>query len=113
HRGPRDIHSLDHPYDGMVLEVIDAAPGVARDTLEAWVFGQYLPWVQRDADCPVAQSLVFVMRGVDGSTATTGTKADVEDAPAGGGDQQITRPQRGFAIPFPERRITICHFLDE
>jgi hypothetical protein len=112
-RGPRDIHTLDYPYDGMVLEVLDAHPGVARDALESWVFESYLPWVQRDAESGVAQSLVFVMRGVDGSTATSGTKADVEATATGGGDAQITRPQRGFAIPFPERRITICHFLDE
>ena len=36
-RGPRDIHTLDYPYDGMVFEVINAKPGVARDELEAWV----------------------------------------------------------------------------
>lgn len=111
-RGPRDIHTLDYPYQGMVFEVLDAKPGVSRDSLEAWVRESYLPWVQRAADSPVAQSLVFVMRGVDGSVATTGGRDEAEAAPPGG-DAQITRPQRGFAIPYPERRITICHFLDE
>lgn len=115
-RGPRDIHSLDYPYEGMVFEVIDALAGITRDRLEAWVHESYLPWVQRDARCSVAQSLVFVMRGVDGSVATTGGRDDIAamdaGAGAGAGDPEITRPQRGFAIPYPERRITICHFLD-
>jgi hypothetical protein len=111
-RGPRDIHTLDYPYDGMVLEVIDANAGVARDQVEAWVFDEYLPWLQRDAGSPVAQSLVFVMRGVDGSVATATTKAEVQDAPPDASGSAITRPQRGLAIPLPERHITICHFLD-
>jgi hypothetical protein len=112
-RGPRDIHALDYPYPGLVFEVIDAHPGVTRDTLEDWVHGSYLPWVQRDAGSAVAQSLMFVMRGVDGSVASTGTGEEAGTAMPGGGDATITRPQRGFAIPYPERRITICHFLDD
>ena len=35
--GPRDIHSLDHPYGGLVLEVIDADPAAGRDELLAWL----------------------------------------------------------------------------
>jgi hypothetical protein len=111
-RGPRDIHSLDYPYDGMVLEVIDAKPGVARDDVEAWVFGEYLPWLQRDAGSAVAQSLVFVMRGVDGSVATTTSKEEADAAPPDLGGSNITRPQRGLVVPLPERHVTICHFLD-
>ncbi len=111
--GPRDIHALDYPYPGLVFEVIDAHPGVTRDSLEDWVHGSYLAWVQRDAGSAVAQSLVFVMRGVDGSVASTGTREEAVTATPEGGDATITRPQRGFAIPYAERRITICHFLDD
>ncbi len=35
--GPRDIHSLEYPYKGMVVEVVDAAPGVSRDELLRWL----------------------------------------------------------------------------
>jgi hypothetical protein len=34
--GPRDIHSLEYPYGGLVLEVIDAPPG-GRDELLRWL----------------------------------------------------------------------------
>jgi hypothetical protein len=36
-RGPRDIHALEHPYGGLVLEVIDASAETGRDNLLAWV----------------------------------------------------------------------------
>ncbi|HSO95527.1 MAG TPA: hypothetical protein VLV81_05765 [Acidimicrobiia bacterium] len=41
--GPRDIHALDHPYQGLVLEVIDAPPGTRRADLDQWLRVEYLP----------------------------------------------------------------------
>src|SRR5260370_1192433 len=32
--GPRDIHSLDHPYQGLVLEVVDPPPDSTRAPLD-------------------------------------------------------------------------------
>jgi hypothetical protein len=40
--GPRDIHALEYPYRGMVLEVIDAAPG-KRAELLAWLKAERVP----------------------------------------------------------------------
>ena len=55
--GPRDIHSLDYPYEGLVLEVVDAADGVDRDTLWSWLRDEHVPSVL--AGSPVAMCLVF------------------------------------------------------
>ena len=35
--GPRDIHSLNYPYEGLVVEVIDANDSGARDELVDWL----------------------------------------------------------------------------
>ncbi|MFI9026547.1 hypothetical protein [Streptomyces sp. NPDC053560] len=41
--GPRDFHALDHPYAGLVLQVIDAAePGQRAELLE-WLRTRQLP----------------------------------------------------------------------
>ncbi|MFF0450237.1 hypothetical protein ACFYT4_28265 [Streptomyces sp. NPDC004609] len=41
--GPRDYHALDHPYAGLVLEVIDAdGPGQRAELLE-WLRTRHLP----------------------------------------------------------------------
>ena len=40
--GPRDIHALEYPYGGLVLEVIDAAPG-KREELLAWLKRERVP----------------------------------------------------------------------
>jgi hypothetical protein len=53
--GPRDIHSLDYPYQGMVVEVVDSADD--RETLAAWLTGDALP--ARMAGSKAAQTLLF------------------------------------------------------
>lgn len=53
--GPRDIHSLDYPYEGLVVEVVDAADD--RETLAAWLTGEALP--ARMAGSKAAQTLLF------------------------------------------------------
>ncbi|GGX46686.1 hypothetical protein [Streptomyces chryseus] len=41
--GPRDFHALDHPYRGLVLEVVDAeSPGRRAELLE-WLRDTHLP----------------------------------------------------------------------
>ncbi|WP_030673484.1 hypothetical protein [Streptomyces sp. NRRL B-1347] len=55
--GPRDLHALDHPYQGLVLEVIDAAgPGERAEVLE-WLRARHLPRALRDS--PAAMVTVF------------------------------------------------------
>ncbi|MFI0215758.1 hypothetical protein [Streptomyces lydicus] len=55
--GPRDFHALDHPYAGLVLEVIDAAGPRERAELLAWLRTRHLP--QRLAGSPAAMVTVF------------------------------------------------------
>jgi hypothetical protein len=55
--GPRDIHALDHPYGGLVLEVVDAVEGGDRATLWAWLRDEHIPEVL--AGSTVAMCLAF------------------------------------------------------
>lgn len=55
--GPRDVHSLDHPYAGLVMEVVDAVPGVAREQLWSWLRDEHVPAVLEGS--PVAMCLAF------------------------------------------------------
>jgi hypothetical protein len=55
--GPRDIHALDHPYQGLVMEVVDGAEGVTRDRLWTWLRDERIPSVL--AGSPVAMCLAF------------------------------------------------------
>jgi hypothetical protein len=55
--GPRDIHALDHPYAGLVVEVIDAGVPAQRDALLAWLREEHLP--KRLAGSPAAMVTVF------------------------------------------------------
>jgi hypothetical protein len=55
--GPRDFHALDHPYAGLVLEVIDADSAQQRAELLRWLRGRHLP--RRLAGSPAAMVTVF------------------------------------------------------
>jgi hypothetical protein len=88
--GPKDFHSLDHPYPGLVMEVIDADPGVERSALVDWVRSSYLPWLHRSPDNPIGQSLWFAPQPLPDDKMP-----DVAD------------------IPGVDRRLTVLHFLDE
>lgn len=55
-KGPRDIHALEYPYGGLVVEVIDAAPG-QRDALIEWLKSERVPQAMAGTD--VAQCLYF------------------------------------------------------
>ncbi|GAB7032903.1 hypothetical protein AB0G35_06475 [Streptomyces sp. NPDC021749] len=55
--GPRDFHALDHPYAGLVLEVIDAAGPEERAGLLEWLRDRQLP--RRLTGSPAAMVTVF------------------------------------------------------
>ncbi|MGW7575799.1 hypothetical protein [Streptomyces sp. NPDC054765] len=55
--GPRDFHALDHPYAGLVLEVIDANGPEQRTALVEWLRVRHLP--RRLAGSPAAMVTVF------------------------------------------------------
>ncbi len=55
--GPRDFHALDHPYAGLVLEVVDAAGPEERAGLLEWLRDRQLP--RRLAGSPAAMVTVF------------------------------------------------------
>ncbi|MFG3259372.1 hypothetical protein [Streptomyces sp. NPDC048172] len=42
-KGPRDFHALDHPYQGLVVEVIDSADAGQRAELLEWLRDEHLP----------------------------------------------------------------------
>jgi hypothetical protein len=88
--GPRDIHTLDHPYGGVVMEVIDAAEGLDRSDLDHWLRTEHLPWLHRSPDDPIGNSIWFAPRPLPEDK-----QPDVAD------------------IPGLERRLTVLHFLDD
>ena len=87
--GPGDFQTLDHPYRGVVMEVVDAAEGSDRAALDAWLRADYLPWLHRSPGNPIGHSIWFAPRPLPGDK-----QPDVAD------------------IPGLERRLTLLHFLD-
>ena len=55
--GPRDIHALNYPYEGLVLEVIDAPSPDERTALLEWLKGSHLPSVLSGS--PAAMACLF------------------------------------------------------
>jgi hypothetical protein len=55
--GPRDFHALDHPYAGLVLEVLDAESPEQRAPLLEWLVSRQLP--KRLDGSPAAMVTVF------------------------------------------------------
>ncbi|GGJ51770.1 hypothetical protein [Streptomyces brasiliensis] len=55
--GPRDFHALDHPYAGLVLEVVDAESPEQRTELLEWLRTRHLP--KRLTASPSALVTVF------------------------------------------------------
>lgn len=56
--GPRDIHALDHRYDGLVVEIIDAVGPDTVEALDRWIAQVHVPAVHA-AHQGVGQSLRF------------------------------------------------------
>jgi len=83
---PRDIHTLMQPYAGLVVEIVDTAPGIERAELGEWLEGEYLaPLVGG----PVAVSMRFDPRPLPSDKL--GHVRDVDDV---------------------DRRTTLLHFLE-
>ncbi|MCX4709526.1 hypothetical protein PV689_16025 [Streptomyces sp. ATCC51928] len=55
--GPRDFHALDHPYAGLVLQVVDAEGPEQRAELLEWLRSRHLP--KRLKGSPAAMVTVF------------------------------------------------------
>jgi hypothetical protein len=56
-QGPRDIHALNYPYQGLVIEAFDAPDPAGRDALEQWLLREHLAVVIRNS--PAAICTVF------------------------------------------------------
>jgi len=54
--GPRDFQALDHPYAGLVLEIVDAPHG-GRDALLDWLVREHAPALLRAG--PASQCVAF------------------------------------------------------
>ncbi|GAA2542293.1 hypothetical protein GCM10010423_46320 [Streptomyces levis] len=55
--GPRDVHALDHPYAGLVLQVVEADTPEQRPRLLEWLRTRHLP--KRLTGSPAALVTVF------------------------------------------------------
>jgi hypothetical protein len=85
--GPRDIHALDHPYQGLVLEVVDGIEGIDRDELVRWLREQHVRSAL--AGSPAGMCLLFTPMPLP-----TNRMSYVQDVPGG------------------ERRVTLLWFLE-
>ncbi|MCM2419891.1 hypothetical protein [Streptomyces sp. RKAG293] len=66
--GPRDFHALDHPYGGLVVEVIDAESAERREELLEWLRSRHLP--KRLAGSPAAMVTIFKPTPLPGDRMT-------------------------------------------
>ena len=66
--GPRDIHALNYPYAGLIVEVFDAAPDQDPAGLAAWLKEKHLPGKLEGS--PVAMATVFEPMPLPGKTPT-------------------------------------------
>ncbi|MFH9892257.1 hypothetical protein ACH4OQ_19635 [Streptomyces luteogriseus] len=66
--GPRDVHALDHPYAGLVLQVVEADTPEQRAPLLEWLRTRHLP--QRLAGSPAALVTVFSPTPLPGDRMT-------------------------------------------
>jgi hypothetical protein len=79
--GPRDIHALDHPYQGLVMEVVDGHEGADRAELIRWLKDEHV--APALAGSPAALCAVFTPMPLPTNKATY-----VQDVP--GGDRRVT-----------------------
>ncbi|MEV0241281.1 hypothetical protein AB0I06_15300 [Streptomyces sp. NPDC050674] len=66
--GPRDVHALDHPYAGLVLQVVEADSPQRRAALLEWLRTRHLPG--RLAGSPAALVTVFSPTPLPGDRMT-------------------------------------------
>ncbi|MBB6415418.1 hypothetical protein [Streptomyces sp. AK010] len=66
--GPRDVHALDHPYAGLVLQVVEADTPEQRAPLLQWLRTRHLP--ERLAGSPAALVTLFSPTPLPGDRMT-------------------------------------------
>ncbi|MFF6876958.1 hypothetical protein ACFY9S_16775 [Streptomyces sp. NPDC012474] len=66
--GPRDVHALDHPYAGLVLQVVEADSPEQRAPLLQWLRTRHCP--KRLAGSPAALVTVFSPTPLPGDRMT-------------------------------------------
>ncbi|MFD5476340.1 hypothetical protein [Streptomyces hawaiiensis] len=66
--GPRDVHALDHPYAGLILQVVESDTPDRRASLLAWLRTRHLP--KRLAGSPAALVTVFSPTPLPGDRMT-------------------------------------------
>jgi hypothetical protein len=91
--GPRDIHALDYPYPGLVVEIIDAAAEVPREDLVRWLQTSYIP--DSIVDSSAAMCLTFLHAPMPAAIGLT-------NGPPG--SKQVS--------PFGDIRVTLLWFTD-
>ena len=55
--GPRDVHALDYPFGGLVIETVDAHGAAERAELERWLADAHIPSTIRNS--PSTMCLMF------------------------------------------------------
>ncbi|WP_407552172.1 hypothetical protein QOM21_20905 [Streptomyces sp. Pv4-95] len=104
--GPRDFHALDHPYAGLVLEVIDTDGPEQRAALAEWLRDRHLP--RRLAGSPAAMVTVFRPTPLPGDRMTYVKQVE-------GVDTRLTLlwflqedPRDGWAAHFADRVAAVA-----
>ena len=85
--GPRDIHALNFPYEGLVVEVYDAGADQDPAALTAWLKGEHIPG--KLAGTPIAMAMLFEPMPLPGTTPT------------------YVKPVEGVG-----KRVTVLYFLE-
>ena len=129
--GPRDIHALDYPFGGLVLEVVDAV-GVDRDALWSWLRDEHVPDVLRGSGAAMClafhpmplptdrQSFVHDLPGLDRRLTllwfTDGSPVDEWDRTFAGLDDAVAKDDRGkveLVAPFVPTVPGTERYVDE
>ena len=104
-RGPRDVHSLDYPYRGLVVEVVDATDD--RGALERWLRDEHLP--ARLAGSPLAQGPIAQSPIAQSPIAQSTIAMTLLFAP-----NPLPPDKMSYVedVPGLDRRITLLSFTD-
>jgi hypothetical protein len=91
----KDIHALDFPYRGLVVELVDAPQGTSRVELARWLRDDYVP----SRKGPFGQCVAFYPRGLRDERG--------HDTPL---QPQVVAPALD---PNPEQRVCLLWFLHQ
>ncbi|KAK5171811.1 uncharacterized protein LTR77_003447 [Saxophila tyrrhenica] len=87
--GPMDIHALDYPFQGVVVEIVEAKSGEGRVELVRWLKGEFVPRRLEGSD--VVMCLVFRH----------------EDLPEG-----VRSPRLPGKCPTGDKRVVLLWFVE-